>query len=148
MEQIYLLKDKGIRVIELNNKRNDLIKRWGESFVKDIPKNQKRHIFYGRFMWHLFSSNVLSCKKKQSARKAFNRIMKDECCIFYQEFTNALLLENASGLTSEDIINEYEGYMCDVYVVDKDFTWTYIVTHEEDYGPYFYETVVDPIFFK
>jgi hypothetical protein len=142
MEQIDLLTDKGIRVIELNNKRNELIKRWGESFVKDIPKNQKRHISYGRFMWHLFSSNVLSCKKGGSARKAFNRIMKDECYIFYQEFQNALLLKNASSLTSEDIIE------CDVYVVDKDFTWTYIVTHEEDYGPYFYEPVIDPIFFK
>jgi hypothetical protein len=69
MEQIDLLKDKGIRVIELNNKGYELIKCWGESFVKDIPKNQKRHISYGRFMWHLFSSNVLSCKKKQSARE-------------------------------------------------------------------------------
>jgi hypothetical protein len=141
MEQLDLLKDKGIRVMELNNKRNELIKRWGESFVKDIPKN-------GRFMWHIFNYDGLSCKKGQSAKKAFNRVIKDECYIFYQEFENALLLENANSLTSEDIINEYEGNICDVYVVNKDFTWTFIVTHEEDYGPYYYESVVDPFFFK
>lgn len=148
MEQIDLLKDKGICVIELNNKKNDLIKRWGESFVKDIHINQKRHIDYRRFMWHVFSNNVLSSKKGQSARKAFNRVKKDECYIFYQEFNHALMLENASRLTSEDIINEYEGYICDVYVVDKDFTWTFIVTHEEDYGPYYHESVADPFFLK
>ena len=25
----------------------------------------------------------------------------------------------------------------DVYLVDKDFTWTYVHTHEEACGPYF-----------
>ena len=25
----------------------------------------------------------------------------------------------------------------DWYLVDKDFTWTYVHTHEEDCGPYF-----------
>jgi hypothetical protein len=143
MEQLDLLSDKGICAIELKNKRNELIKRWGESFAKDIPKNIKKHIYYGRFMWHVFSNDVLTCKKGQSAKKTFNRIMKDECYIFYQEFNTVLFLENASNLTSEDIMNQYEGCICDIYVVDKDFTWTYILTHEEDYGPYFYESVVD-----
>ena len=25
----------------------------------------------------------------------------------------------------------------DWYLVDKDFTWTYVHTHEDDFGPYF-----------
>ncbi|WP_241158473.1 DUF4275 family protein [Cohnella candidum] len=25
----------------------------------------------------------------------------------------------------------------DIYIVDKDFTWTYIVTHESILGPYY-----------
>jgi hypothetical protein len=90
MEQFDLLKAKCISVIELNNKRNELIKRWGESFVKDIHKNKKRHIDYGYFMWHVFSNNVLPCKKGQSANKAFNRRIKDDCYIFYQQFNHAL----------------------------------------------------------
>jgi hypothetical protein len=143
MEQVDLLKDKGIRVTELHNKGYELIKHWGEAFAKDLTKNEKRQIDYGRFLWHALGS----CKRGQSARNAFNYIMKDECYIFYQEFKNAYLLENASSLTSEDILNEYDGSICDVYVVDKDFTWTYIVTHEEDFGPYFYKPVIDPIFF-
>ncbi|CAM3916602.1 hypothetical protein GCM10009865_54200 [Aeromicrobium ponti] len=50
------------------------------------------------------------------------------------------MIENAKKLKAEDITNRIEEYMDDVYVVDKDFTWTYIHTHEEFCGPYFYKT--------
>jgi hypothetical protein len=36
------------------------------------------------------------------------------------------MIKNGGSLISEDIINENEGYMHDVYVVDKDCSWTYI----------------------
>jgi hypothetical protein len=51
------------------------------------------------------------------------------------------MLKNTKRLTAEDIINKIEGYIDDVYVVDIDFTWTYIHTHEEFCGPYFYQPV-------
>lgn len=148
MEQIDLLIDKGISVIELTNKGQELRKRWGEAFANDISKNQKKQIYYRQYLWHVFSSDVLPCKKGQGARKAFNTIMKDECYIFYQEYKNALLLNNAGCLFSNDIINQIEGYIHDVYVVDQNFSWTYIQTHEEDEGPYFYRPILDPFFFK
>jgi hypothetical protein len=148
MEQIDLLIDKGISVTVLENKGQELRKRWGETFAKAISKNQKRQIYYGNCLWHVFSYDVLSCKKGQKASKAFNLSMKGECYIFYQEYKNALLLEKTSNLTSEDIKNEIEGYIHDVYVVDKDFSWTYIQTHEDDCGPYFYKPGKDPIFFN
>lgn len=148
MELIDLLKDKGISVTVLKNQGQELRKRWGEAFAKDISKNQKRQIYYGNCLWHVFSYDVLSCKKGQKASDAFNLSMKDECYIFYQEYKNELLLENASNLISEDINNEIEGYIHDVYIVDKDFLWTYIKTHEDDCGPYFYKPVKDLIFFN
>ncbi|TDK61784.1 DUF4275 family protein [Bacillus salipaludis] len=138
MEQINLLKSKGILVTELMNKREELLKQWGEAFAKDISKNQKREIYFGKCLWHVFSYNVLPSKKGQRARNAFNMLVKDECYIFYQEYKNALMIENARSLKPEDIVNEIEEYIHDVYVVDTDFSWTYIQTHEEDCGPYFY----------
>jgi ribosomal protein S17E len=148
MEQIDLLIDKGISVTVLKNKGKELRKRWGEAFANDISKNQKRQIFYRNFLWHIFSYEVLSCKEGHKASVAFNLNMKDECYIFYHKYKNALLLENAGNLTSEDINNEIGGYIHDAYVVDKDFSWTYIRTHEDDCGPYFYKPVKDPIFFN
>jgi len=38
----------------------------------------------------------------------------------------------ASGLIASDLDTEF-----DVYVADKEFNWTYVKTHEEEYGPYF-----------
>lgn len=139
MEQINLLKDKGIIVTVFTNKGRDFRKQWAESFAKDISKHEKRQIYFHQFLWHVFSNNVLSCLKRQKAKSAFDNKVKDECYIFYQENDNVLLLQNIEDLQSENIINEINDYINDVYVVDKDFTWTYILTHEEDLGPYFYE---------
>lgn len=99
-------------------------------------------------MWHAFSYELLPCKKGQRARNAFDIVSKDECFIFYQNNQNALLIEKAASLKSDHIINEIDGYIHDVYVVDKAFSWTYIQTHEEDEGPYFYKPVLDPVFFN
>ncbi|MDF2791606.1 MAG: hypothetical protein K0S80_4708 [Neobacillus sp.] len=148
MEQIDLLIDNGLSVIELNNKGQELKKQWGEVFAKDLSRNQKRQIHYGRFLWHVYSYELLLCKKGQRARNAFDIVSKNDCFIFYQNKENALLLENARSLKSEHIINEIDGYIHDVYLVDKDFSWTYIQTHEEDCGPYFYKLVDEPFFFK
>jgi hypothetical protein len=148
MEQIDLLKDCGISVMELNNKGQELQKQWGEVFAKDLSKNQKRQIHYGQFLWHVFSYELLPCKKGQTARNAFDIVLKDECFIFYQNNKNAFLLEKSGGLKSDHIINEIEGLIHDVYVVDKYFSWTYIQTHEEDCGPYFYKPVTEPFFFN
>ncbi|MBT2696634.1 DUF4275 family protein [Bacillus sp. ISL-40] len=148
MEQIDVLKDSKIGVFDLNNKGQELQKQWGEVFARELSKNQKRQIHYGQFMWHVFSYELLPCKKGQRARDAFDLVSKDECYIFYQNNQNALLIEKAASLKSNHIINEIDGYIHDVYVVDKDFSWTYILTHEENCGPYFYRLAEEPFFFN
>jgi hypothetical protein len=44
MEQINLLKSKGIQVTKLIAKREELRKQWEESFAKHLSKSQKRKI--------------------------------------------------------------------------------------------------------
>lgn len=71
--------------------------------------------------------------KEERADKAFNKEAKQFCYVFYQHSNDALILENASSLTAEDFVNDE-----DVYVVDKEFNWTYVRTHETGWcGPYF-----------
>ena len=140
MEQIDLLKDKGILVTELKNKRKELWKLWEEAFANNLTKSQKRKIYFHQHMWHVFSYNKISCIEGQNAKAAFNKKQKEACYIFYQDNENALLLENARRIKAEDLINEIDGYIDDVYVVDIDFSWTYIHTHEYFCGPYFYQS--------
>ncbi|WP_299091121.1 DUF4275 family protein [uncultured Metabacillus sp.] len=139
MEQINLLKSKGILVTELKSITEELRKQWEEAFAKHLSKSQKSKIYFYQHLWHVFSYNKLSCLERQKARDAFNKVKKDGCYIFYQDNENALLLENARSLKAEDIIKDIDGYIEDIYVVDKDFSWTYIQTHESFCGPYFYQ---------
>jgi hypothetical protein len=141
LEQINLLKSKGIHVDELKNKREELRKQWEDAFAKNLSKSQKSKIYFHQHLWHVFSYNKLSCLEYQKARDAFNKIKKDECYIFYQDNESALLLDNARSLKAEDILNEINGYIEDVYVANKDFSWTYIQTHEIFCGPYFFQQV-------
>lgn len=141
IEQIDLLKDKGILVIELKDKGKELRNQWEEAFAKHLSKSEKRKIYFHQHLWHVFSYDKLFCLERQKARAAFNMKKKNACYIFYQNNENTLLLENAIGLKAEDILNEIDGYITDVYVVDKDFSWTYVHTHEYFLGPYFFQPV-------
>ena len=40
-------------------------------------------------------------------------------------------------MRAEDLLHATGDYS-DVYGVDKGFSWTYVISHEEDWGPYFY----------
>jgi hypothetical protein len=54
---------------------------------------------------------------------------------FFQHSDFALLLENASTFHTDDLIDEIG---TDMYIVDKQFRWTFVLTHETGWlGPYF-----------
>lgn len=57
---------------------------------------------------------------------------KAKCYIFYQHSADVILVEQADVLEAANFTEED-----DVYIVDEAFTWTFVVTHERDYGPYF-----------
>ncbi|OLS33369.1 DUF4275 family protein [Bacillus sp. MRMR6] len=139
MEQIKLLKSKGILVSKLVGKRDELQKQWEEAFAKNLSKSQKRKIYLHQHLWHVFSYKKLSCLEEQKARDAFNKVKKSGCYIFYNDNQNVLLLGNDKSLRAEDLIKDVDDFLEDVYVVDTDFSWTYVLTHEEYCGPYFYQ---------
>jgi hypothetical protein len=139
--QIKLLKDKGFLVSEFKNKGSELRKHWEEKFTHTLSKSQKQKIYLNQHLWHVYSYNKLSCLEGQQATEAFNKLKKNVCYIFYQENENAIMIENARSVKAEDVINNIDGYIDDVYVVDKDFSWTYIYTHEKFCGPYFSQSI-------
>jgi hypothetical protein len=92
MEQIDLLKSKGIPVTKLKGKREELQKQWEEAFAKHLSKSQKRNINFHQHLWHVFSYKKLACLEEQKAKDAFNKVKKDSCYIFYYDNQNVLLL--------------------------------------------------------
>ncbi|MDD1369981.1 DUF4275 family protein, partial [Bacillus sp. MHSD17] len=73
------------------------------------------------------------------AENAFHNEVKKDCYIFYQHCDDVLLIKDASLLHLNDILCETDDmYKGDIYIVGKEFTWTFVKTHEHRWcGPYF-----------
>lgn len=139
MDLVSLLRMKKVRVIEIPKWGTYLRKQWEDNFVNHLSDKEKKSIYlYDEdgccgYLWHVFSYERRKCLKEEQADITFNKQSKQSCYVFYQHTDDAFILENASPLTAEDFINEE-----DVYVVDKEFNWTYVKTHETGWcGPYF-----------
>ena len=115
-----------------------MIKKWISAFGKDVDdKIIRSHVTaYGNFLWHLFTWGEVPCMEGDDARKAFDDLQYTEAIIFYDGYSNSIEGVSCVGKFSADEIDRNEN--SDVYVVAKDFSWTYVRTHEaERCGPYF-----------
>lgn len=111
--------------------------RWLECFAEGIPKNKiKRYVVAtGNFIWHIFSWELLpegSYLEGDAARKAYDAIDK-KGSVYLEPFAE----EDPAPVTSEHTSSKQLDKLCEIYVVGKDFEWTYIKTHEDRCGPYF-----------
>ena len=116
---------------------------WENNFAKHLTQEEKDSIYlnnkegYCGYLWHLFSYEKKGCVIGGEALKSFDNQTKSVCYIFEQHSDYALILENASEIKACDIPNGI-----DIYVVDKEFNWTFIKTHEADWcGPYFSKNI-------
>ncbi len=139
MDLVTLLRSKKIKVTEIDKWGTYLRKRWEDHFANHLSDQEKKSIYlhgedwYSGYLWHIFSYKKRDCLQGEQADIAFNQESKKFCYVFYQHSDDAFILENASSLNVNDFLNEE-----DVYVVDKEFNWTYVKTHETGWcGPYF-----------
>lgn len=128
------LRQKGVQISQLMYEADKIIDLWDKTFAKNISENLKKEIFYEQFKWHIFSYEQKDCLKEDVAREAFNTVTKDELYVMYQGWPFVFLYTNANELVSDDLDSQQ-----DIYVFDKNFTWTYVHTHESMCGPYFYK---------
>lgn len=134
MDLVDKLRLKSVSIEVLNNVGKELRKQWEEKFTGNLSNTQKNKIYLNQYLWHIFSYQQVEHLSGQEAVKAFNIIKKSECFIFYQHDEVAIKLINSKDIKAEDFENEN-----DIYLVDKNMTWTYVHTHEDSCGPYFYK---------
>ena len=90
------------------------------------------------YLWHLFSNNLVPCLVGDKAREAYDKADK----------TDALEIQYDYGLGDETMhplsptystAEKVDWYgFTEFYIVGKDFSWCYVITHELDLsGPYF-----------
>ena len=110
--------------------------RWLDAFAADVPEAELgQHVLAeGNYLWHIFSWNLVPCLSGDDARQALDAMDRDGAYLFEDpRFDNALI--RPAGQVDAAFMDTQD----DCYLVDKDFTWTYVHTHEEACGPYFYK---------
>lgn len=114
----------------------ELIEKWLSAFGKDVnPKLLEDHVTSdGNFLWHLFTWGNVPCLEGDEARKAFDELEYTNAIRFYDGYSN--YIEDVSvvdKISAKTVDNDKKS---DVYIVAKDFSWTYVRTHEGGLGPY------------
>lgn len=121
--------------------RIEFEKKWLNTFVPDLTDKQYNEWFIDQYLWHVFSYEVISKENVLTgdmARKAYDNIDKENA-IMIQIWDDEIIEE------TEELIDEYKNWEAiedipELFIVDKDWKWTYVSTHENGWcGPYFYK---------
>ena len=120
----------------------DFEKRWLAVFAEGISKKQLEECMcHGHYIWHVFSYELFPAEdylEGDDAKEAYDSLPVGER-------ENALFIKPFAGkkpetfsLKQKDSTAECLDQRTEIYAVAKDFSWTYIKTHEDGWcGPYF-----------
>ena len=118
--------------------KNEFYDKWLNVFAANISQEdrEKYIVSYGNYIWHAFSWELLDKNVYlvgDAAREAYDRIDKSGA-VYLRWFDDEQTAELSEDLRTAQALEALH----EVYVVSRDFSWTYIKTHERDLcGPYF-----------
>lgn len=114
------------------------INQWLRHFAKDVNKKSREKCFVNDFIWHIFSYELLeegTYLVGDAARAAYDDAEKNDCIFCDMYGQNGVIDKMLAEYSSS---KEIDSKIIELYVVSKDYSWTYIKTHENDLcGPYF-----------
>ena len=118
--------------------KQKFINQWLRHFARNIDNKDIEKCFVKEYIWHIFSYELLEDESflvGDAARSEYDAADKTDCifCDMYGQngVTDKILSEYSSA-------KEIDSRITELYVVSKDYSWTYIKTHEGDIcGPYF-----------
>ena len=132
--------NRGDGMAKFSMTKQKFINQWLRHFASGLSKEQFEIYIKDQYIWHVFSFNLIAFDGLlvgDAARKAFNQAEKSDCicCDMF----------DGSGVTDVlsshyDSAEKIDEQLKEFYVVSKDYSWTYIKTHEGDLcGPYFWK---------
>lgn len=134
----------------LNNKegtldRKDFIKIFLNTFAKAISEKQLKTYRIGakrgEFLWNLFAGGLIPCFSGDKARQEYDKANKvgAEEIQLSNDFISLDDLHTCPLFDAHKTAHDIDqSGLIEFYVIGKDFSWCYVVTHEGDLcGPYF-----------
>ncbi len=130
--------NKEMRILEIPKWGRYLRERWRELFAGHLTYEEIKEIGMDYILWHLCSWERVECLEKEAAIEAFHKQAKHKLTVFYQFVDEAYLFEHARSLKVTDLpyVEAHMNYS-DMYVLDWDNGWSFILTHESEIGPFF-----------
>ena len=122
--------------------RAPVVEAWDEQFDKQVSAEAKQAAIHytDQFRWHIFSFELLPAMQRDEARKAFDKMPKQDVYLFFDYTEECYRIRNAHLLSAkdvEDLREESPLNRSDMYFFDPVNKWTYVKPHEEYCGPYF-----------
>lgn len=125
-------------------------KKWLKKFTPHLTQEQYNSCYIDQYLWHVFSFGVIPKEKVligDVAREAYEAVDKEGAITI--QFDKPLLKirwdkKRLVDIHTTEITEKYKNAKVvdkvqELYVVDKDWKWTYVSTHENGWcGPYFY----------
>ena len=109
--------------------------KWLKTFASSLPRLVVEK-YANDYIWHIFSYNLLdkgTYSVGDRARAEFEKVNKKGAFYIDWDFD-----DEPNKLTYDLCAPKALDKFSEIYVVGKDFEWTYIKTHEGDLcGPYF-----------
>ena len=129
--------------MDYNINRENFVEIFIKEFVPDIPKKTlKKFNCYPPdhgYLWMICEHDFVKCLKGKEAMNAYDNIDKTGAIEF--QYDNGFMGDNSAVLLSEEndtSLKIASNGLYEFYVIGKDFSWCYIVTHErKECGPYF-----------
>ena len=115
----------------------EILQTWLSVFGEGVNKTMLgTHVTScGNHLWHLFTWGGVPCLEGEKARRAFDALSYAEAIRFYDGYAGHIEgITTVEKLSAEDVEQDSAS---DVYITAKDFSWTYVRTHEFGLGPYF-----------
>lgn len=121
----------------------EFVKKWKRAFAATVPAEVLAEYVdaKGCYLWHVFTWGKAPCLERGAASAAFDKADKEGAFIAEEYLFNGggkntvySFRRCPPELKSADLAEEAE-----VFIVGKNFAWTYVVTHETGcgLGPYF-----------
>ena len=132
----------------------EIVKKWIRAFAADVPNEIiKNNVTAScNFLWHVFGWGKESYLQGDDARKALDALPpKQKCILFFNGYSVrgkniiedvSLIANKLSSLQIDELQEKQDFSKQDIYLVEQNFKWTYVITHESDCGPYFCKEVV------
>lgn len=127
----------GVLFRESQFSAEELREKWKNAFLENMTDEERQECFINEYLWHAFTYNkITNYLEGQEALESFDKQEKQRIYLFYQLSDEVYFLETHNKLNSKYL--RFEKRARDMYIVDEEFTWTYIYKHCDN-KPIWYE---------